>query len=126
MIQPSSTLEMTFGRLWGIIVPVLEPLAVITELLGKKDQPTGSGVHVILYSILKYVLNFVDHDSNVVRNMKLTIKEGLQKRFKVSDRGQPMDEDFGSPLLIGSLLDSRYKILVGRDIVPEGKVDICH
>ena len=37
------------------IVPVLEPLADITEVLGKEDQPTGSGVHVILYSIFKDV-----------------------------------------------------------------------
>ena len=108
------------------IVPVLEPLADITEVLGKEDQPTGSGVHVILYSIFKDVLNFVDHDSNVVRNMKLKIKEGLQKRFKVSDQGQPMDAVLGSPLLIASLLDPRYKTLVGRDIVPEGKIEILY
>ena len=58
--------------------------------------------------------------------MKLKIKEGLQKRFKVSDQGQPMYEVLGSPLLIASLLDPKYKTLVGRDIVPEGKVDILY
>ena len=115
-----------FWKVMEDIVPVLDPLADITEVLGKEDQPTGSGVHVILYSIFKDVLNFVDHDSNVVRNMKLKIKEGLQKRFKVSDQGQPMDAVLGSPLLIASLLDPRYKTLVGRDIVPEGKIEILY
>ena len=37
-----------------------------------------------------------------------------------------MDEVLGSPLLIASLLEPRYKTLVGRDIGPEGKVDILY
>ena len=41
---------------WSVmeaIVPVLGPLAEITEILGKEDVPTDSSVHIVLCNLFR-------------------------------------------------------------------------
>ena len=112
---------------WKIIedtVPILEPLADITEILGKEDIPTGSGVYILLNNIFKTVLCSNSEDSGVVKELKQKIREGLQKRFKLNERGEPIDDILSSPLLLASLLDPRYKSLLGREILASDQVDV--
>ena len=108
------------------IVPILEPLAEMTEILGKEDQPTGGAVYILLYNICPNVLARVLDDSNITRDLKLKIKEGLQKQFKIDSEGVPDDEVLSSPLVMASVLDPRYKTLLSREILPTCKLEVVH
>ena len=97
------------------IAPILEPMEQITEILGKEDAPTGSGVFVLIHSLFSSVLCQVDGESGVVRELKVKIREGLKKRFNVNEQGVPsLDCVKKNPLLLATLLDPRYKSLIGR------------
>ena len=119
-------LKDNFWKVIEDIVPILQPLADITEILGKEDIPTGSGVYILLNDIFKTVLSSDPQDSGVVKDLKQKIKEGLQKRFKLNDQGKPTDDILSSPLLLASILDPRYKSLLGQDILASNQVDVFH
>ena len=109
------------------IVPILEPLEQITELLGKEDVPTGSQVFILLYSLINNDLKLVDGDSGVVKDLKSKIVEGLQKRFDIDNQGVPNSNCVAnSPLLVASVLDPRYKSFIGRVILSEEKTKTLH
>ena len=108
------------------ILPILEPLAEITEVLGKENEPTGSSVYVLIKNVFTHVLCSELGDSCVLKELKLKIKEGLQKRFKVDHNGDPEDNVLNSPLLMASLLDPRYKSLIGRDVLSQEQRDVLH
>ena len=59
-------------------MPVLEPLAEMAEILGKKDQSTGGAVCIFLHNIFQNVLGEVPDDSNVTRDVKLNMKDGIK------------------------------------------------
>ena len=115
-----------FWKVIEDIVPILEPLADLTEVLGKEDCPTASAVYVVLYSIFSNFLAEKQSDSGVAKNLKLKIKQGLQKRFKVDMNGQPQDEILSSPLLLATLLDPRYKTMVSDKLVPPEKIEVLY
>ena len=128
--KPSDRLKLdlkdNFWKIMEEIVPILEPLAEMTEILGKEDQPTGGAVYLLLHNIFQNVLDEVLDDSNVTGDLKLKIKEGLQKRFKIDLEGVPNDEVMSSPLVMASVLDPRYKTLLGREILPTCKLEVVH
>ena len=72
------------------VCPILEPLAELTELLGKEDLPTGSSICVILHNLISDVLKVSDGDSSVAKDLKSKIKLDLIKRFKVDEHGCPL------------------------------------
>ena len=77
-------LKDNFWKIIEDIVPILEPLADITEILGKEDIPTGSGMYILLNNIFKTVRRSNSEDTGVVKELKQKIREGLQKRFKLN------------------------------------------
>ena len=114
---------------WKIIediIPVLEPLAEITEVLGKESEPTGSSVYILIKNVFSQVLRSELGDSCALKDLKSKIREGLQKRFHVDGNGVPEDNILNSPLLMASLLDPRYKSLIGRDVLSPDQRDLLH
>ena len=112
------------GSFWKVmedVCPILEPLAEVTELLGKEDLPTGSSVYVLMHNLVSAVLKPSPNDSEVAKLLKVKIKNGLVKRFKVDDNGVPDDHIVACPLMIATFLDPRYKSLVGRTILHSEK-----
>lgn len=94
----------SFWKVMEDIVPILEPLEQITELLGKEDVPTGSQVFILLYSLINNDLKLVDGDSGVVKDLKSKFVEGLQKRFDIDNQGVPNSNCVAnSPLLVASV-----------------------
>ena len=62
---------------WKIIedsIPVLEPLAQITEVLGKENEPTASAVYVLLFKVFKQVLCHDLGESTVIKDLKNKLK----------------------------------------------------
>ena len=107
---------------WNVmeeIVPILGPLAEITDMLGKEDIPTGSSVFVVLYNIINGPLLPSTSDSNVAKSLKQKIKLGLQKRFHIGDEGKP---DVTSSLLHACLLDPRYKNILADVLMSEADI----
>ena len=88
----------------------MEPLAQATELLGAENYPTGSSVFVLLSNLVGNILKEIQTDSNVVKEMKSKICDGLQKRFKIDENGP----------------DPRYKALLGRDILSPDQLSVVH
>ena len=115
-------LKDSFWKVMEEIVPILEPLADITELLGKADVPTGSGVYILLYNVFNSVISPHQDDSGVVKDLKQKISEGLKRRFKLNDQGKPTDDVLASPLLLSTALDPRYKSILRREILAENQV----
>ena len=115
---------------WKIIedvIPILEPLADITEVLGKENEPTASAVYVLLFKVFNQVLCHDLGESSVIKDLKVKIKEGLQKRFKVDSNGAPVTDIIASsPLLLASVLDPRYKSLLGREILNSEQKELLH
>ena len=114
---------------WAVmenICPVLEPLAEVTDLLGRDDLPTGSTVYVLIHNIVTEVLKVGQNDHEVVKQLKEKIKNGLIKRFKLNLSGIPTDEMLTNPLLIATVLDLRYKAKLGRDILPPPKKQVLY
>ena len=116
----------SFWQVIENICPVLEPLAELTELLGKEDTPTGSSVLVILHDLVNNVLKSCDSDSGVVKDLKLKVRSGLIKRFQIDQNGIPVDEMLSSPLMLSTLLDPRYKNLITRDILSSSQGEKLH
>ena len=46
----------SFWKVMEDVCPILEPLAEVTELLGKEDLPTGSSVYVLMHNLVSSVL----------------------------------------------------------------------
>ena len=108
------------------ICPVLEPLAEVTDLLGRDDLPTGSTVYLLIHNIVTEVLKVSQNDQEVVKQLKEKIKNGLIKRFKLDLSGIPTDEMLTNPLLIATFLDPRYKAKLGRDSLPPPKKQVLY
>ena len=104
------------------IVPILGPLAEITDMLGKEDIPTGSSVFVVLYNIINGPLLPSTSDSTIAKSLKQKIKLGLQKRFAIGDEGKPVIDDVTSPLLYACLLDPRYKNILADVLMSEADI----
>ena len=105
-------------RFWAVmedICPVLEPLAEVTELLGKESIPTGSTVHILLNNLISEVMKSNVADSEVVKQLKQKIKSGLVKRYPIDDHGVPKNGI--TTLVFASLLDPRYKSIIYRQII---------
>ena len=100
-------------------VPILGPLAAVTEMLGREDTPTGSSVLVVLYNLINGPLKQTPGESQVAKSLKVKIKDGLKKRFHVNDEGKPKIEGILSPLIVACLLDPRYKSILGRDLLDQ-------
>ena len=100
-------------------VPILGPLAAVTEMLGREDTPTGSSVLVVLYNLINGPLKQTPGESQVAKSLKVKIRDGLKKRFHVNDEGKPKIEGILSPLIVACLLDPRYKSILGRDLLDQ-------
>ena len=115
---------------WKIIedvIPVLEPLADITEVLGKETESTARAVHVLLFNVFNQVLCHDLGESSVIKDLKVKIQEGLQKTFKLDSNGVPVTDIIASsPLLLASILDPRYKSLLGREILNSEQKALLH
>jgi hypothetical protein len=101
-----------FWKTMEDVVPVLEPLAEVTEILGKDSTPTGSSVFILLQNLISDVLKIGADDSGALKDMKQKIADGLKKRFKISERGSP--ENIKSPLVLAAFLDPRYKATLSK------------
>ena len=116
----------SFWKIMEDICPVLELLADVTKILGREDLPTGSSVYVLIHNLISDILKESDCDSEVAKQLKPKIRNGLMKRFKVDDAGIPNDDIVTSPLVISTLLVPRYESKIGRDILPVEKRDMLY
>ena len=98
------------------MVPILGPLAAVTEILGMEDTPTGSSVLVELYNLINGPLKQTPCESQVEKSLKVKIRDGLKKQFHENDEGKPRAEGILSPLIVACLLEPRYKSILGRDL----------
>ena len=101
----------SFWKIMEDICPILEPLTEVAEILGKQNLPTDSSVYILIHNLITDVLKASSDDSEVIKQLKLKIKDGLVKRFKVDDTGIPNDDFITSPLLISILLDPRSNLV---------------
>ena len=125
-IRATLDLKDEYWKVMEDITPILEPLVYATDLLGKESQPTGSGVYVLVHKLMTTGLKTLDGDSGTVKDMKKRITDGLKKRFKVDSDGKPDEEVVTSPLMLSTILDPRYKCLIGREILTQEKVSLLH
>ena len=102
----------SFWHTMETILPVLQPLAQATEVLGKEDVPTGSSVYVMVHGLMTTVLAPSDLDTKVVTGLKQRVRDGLMARMQVDSNGRPAADVLTSPQLIASFLDPRYKGLL--------------
>lgn len=93
---------------YGGYNPVLKPLAEITNLLSKEDMPTVRAVYQLLFKLLG-VLGVSESDSAVTKQLKKSLKAGLQTRFHLTANDRPEYEILLSENIIA--LESRYKSL---------------
>ena len=91
------------------VVPVLQPLADVTEMLAKEDLPTLSCVHVLIPHLMT---SLAPHELNTASTaqMKQNIIKGMMTRFRVDNVGIPTYTEVNVPLL-ATFLDPRYKTL---------------
>ena len=63
----------------------------------------------------------------MIKDLKVKIKEGLQKRFNLYSNAAPVTDIIASsPLLLASILDPRYKSLLGREILNSEQKELLH
>ena len=93
------------------LVPILEPFADVTEVLGSEDVPTSSGIYVLLPTLVSQLAES-PLDSSMAMGIKNSLRKGLIKRFYLNDNGEPTDESITDSVAMMSLfLDPRYKSL---------------
>ena len=101
-------LKDTWWRIAEDLIPILEPMAEVTEHMTKETEPTiGSCYKFLAYLIA--VLEPTELDLKAIGDVKKTIRDDLQTRFRVDDGGVPVDPT--GLRTIGALLDPRMKSL---------------
>jgi hypothetical protein len=95
------------------ISPILKPFADATEILGKEDLPTASGIYILLHDLVTkhLALNENQNQTKIVKDLKEKILEGMIKRFKIMDDGLPSDAMLTSSPIMAASLDPRFKTL---------------
>ena len=98
--------------MWHImedLVPILEPFADVTEILGREDIPTSSGINVLLPNLVRQ-MEVTPLGSSMAKNVKNALRKGLIDRFDLDPNGQPSNACIAKSVAIVALfLDPRYK-----------------
>ena len=108
LVKPSDakTLDMK-EEYWGLIeelVPVLQPLQIVTELLCAEKTPSASLVYPMIFKLVNVDLGTNADDSVTVRDFKQDLRKALDERFALSATDTP-----AHPFVAATVLDPATK-----------------
>ena len=86
------------------IVPILDPFADVTEILGKEHISTASYVCMLLHKLVSEHLKPIEDDGTAVSEVKKSISQGLKKRFGLNGDSIPKDDVLFSSCLTATVV----------------------
>jgi len=104
--QDAKTLEMRDEH-WSLmsdLLPVLQPLQIVTELLCAEKSTSASVVYPLMYKLVNVDMAESDDDAATVRDFKRDIRKALDDRFALSSSGTARH-----PFVIATVLDPATK-----------------
>jgi len=104
--QDAKTLEMRDEH-WSLmsdLLPVLQPLQIVTELLCAEKNTSASVVYPLMYKLVNVDMAESDDDAATVRDFKRDIRKALDDRFALSS-----SDTARHPFVIATVLDPATK-----------------
>ena len=104
----AKTLDMRddHWQLMEDLLPVLQPLQVVTSLLSSETTPSSSTVYPLIMKLKTQTLAANPDDSAAVQAFKSDLNRALTDRFKLDDQATPTH-----PFVVASVLDPATKAL---------------
>ena len=108
----AKTLDMRdeHWQLMADLLPILQPLQVVTSLLSTESTPSSSTVYPMVVKLKTEVLAEKPDDSSAVQSFKTDMRKALTERFRLNDPSTP-----GHPFVVASVLDPATKALQNFD-----------
>jgi len=88
------------------LLPLLQPLQVMTSLYSTGDQPSASAVYPTLWSFVKADLQEKDGDSAAVATFKKNVTDSLRDRFAMTSLSTA-----NHPFVVATVLDPAMKAM---------------
>jgi len=122
VVKPSdaATLDMKdeYWSLMSELLPVLQPLQIVTELLSAESTPVASLVYPLMWKLVSVDLADKADDIAAVKSVKGDLRRGINDRFKMTDQ-----ETANHPFVVATVLDPATKAI---DAFPDQiKVQCC-
>lgn len=101
-ISDAKTLDMRdeYWRLMEEMLPVLQPLQIVTALLSAEKTPSASLVYPMMFKLTTSDLAGKEDDSATVRDLKRDLRKALDERFLLSAK-----ETAKHPFVTATVLD---------------------
>lgn len=86
------------------MLPVLQPLQVVTSLLCSETTPSSSMVYPLIQKLITSSLAHNANDSSIIHNFKADVRRALTQRFELDDAVTPTH-----PFVVATVLDPAVK-----------------